>query len=74
MKTVFNVHNLTYLKYKINLNEKKKTVLSHSLYSPLFLSALPGPGAVYGGAVSLNGRLSGVGLWFCLSISVLMKV
>ncbi|KAG1942975.1 igLON family [Pimephales promelas] len=32
------------------------------------------PGAVYGGGASLNGRLSGVGLWFCLSISVLMKV
>ncbi|XP_016089889.1 igLON family member 5-like [Sinocyclocheilus grahami] len=32
------------------------------------------PGAVYGGVASLNGRLSGVGLWFCLSISVLMKV
>uniref|UniRef100_A0A673LQK6 IgLON family member 5-like n=2 Tax=Sinocyclocheilus rhinocerous TaxID=307959 RepID=A0A673LQK6_9TELE len=32
------------------------------------------PGAVYGGAASLNGRLSGVGLWICLSISVLMKV
>uniref|UniRef100_A0A8C1T1J5 Ig-like domain-containing protein n=1 Tax=Cyprinus carpio TaxID=7962 RepID=A0A8C1T1J5_CYPCA len=32
------------------------------------------PGAVYGGAAFLNGGLSGVGLWFCLSISVLMKV
>ncbi|XP_052002586.1 igLON family member 5-like [Xyrauchen texanus] len=32
------------------------------------------PGAVYGGGVSLHTRLSGVGLWFCLSVSVLMKV
>ncbi|XP_056618252.1 igLON family member 5 isoform X1 [Triplophysa dalaica] len=32
------------------------------------------PGAVYGGGTSLNSRLSGAGLWFCLSISVLMKV
>ncbi len=54
MKTVFNVHNLTYLKYKINLNEKKTKTssLSFTLFTSVSLCSSRARGRVRRSGVS----------------------